>query len=159
MTSNHHFTPLLAVIVVALLGGGCAWESTALVVSPSGMMAFVGTTWVATEIDGAAATLVPPDLVFENDRRFHGSSGCNRYVGELNRYVGELNPTTPSVRVGHVGTTRMTCEPPLMEQEHRFVNTLQFVATSHVDGDAMQFRDRTGQIRIRFRRMNAAGSR
>jgi heat shock protein HslJ len=152
MKSNRASTILRASIVMALLGCGCDW-STVVLITPSGFV-FVGTTWVATEIDGAGAapTLVPPDLVFEDDRRFHGSSGCNRYVGEL-------NPTAPSVRVGDVGTTRMTCEPPLMEQERRFVNTLRFVATSQVDGDTMQFRDRSGRILIRFRRMNAPGSR
>ena len=154
MKSNRASTILRASIVMALLGCGCDWASTVVVISPSGVVAFVGTTWVVTEIDGAGAapTLVPPDLVFEDDRRFHGSSGCNRYVGEL-------NPTALSVRVRPVGTTGMTCEPPLMEQERRFVNTLQFVATSHVDGDTMQFRDRSGRILIRFRRMNAPGSR
>jgi heat shock protein HslJ len=106
---------------------------------------------VATDIDGVAATLVPPDLVFENDRRFHGSSGCNRYVAELD--------PTPMVRVGPVGTTRMICEPPLMEQEQRFVHTLQFVAVSQVDGDTLQLRDRTGRTRIRFTRANAQGDR
>ena len=153
MKNNRASTILRASIVMALLGCGCGWESTVVLITPSGFV-FVGTTWVATEIDGAGAapTLVPPDLVFEDDRRFHGSSGCNRYVGEL-------NPTAPSVRVGPVETTRMTCEPPLMEQERRFVNTLRFVATSHVDGDTMQFRDRSGRILIRFRRMNAPGSR
>jgi len=152
MKNNRASTILRASIVMALLGCGCDW-STVVLITPSSFV-FVGTTWVATEIDGAGAapTLVPPDLVFEDDRRFHGSSGCNRYVGEL-------NPTAPSVRVGDVGTTRMTCEPPLMEQERRFVNTLRFVATSHVDGDTMQFRDRSGRTLIRFRRMNAPGSR
>ena len=152
MKSHRASAILRASVVMALLECGCAdWV---VVISPSGVVGFVGTTWVATEIDGAAAapTLVPPDLVFEDDRRFHGSSGCNRYVGEL-------NPTAPSVRVGPVETTRMTCEPPLMEQERRFVNTLQFVATSHLDGDTMQFRDRSGRILIRFRRINAPGSR
>jgi heat shock protein HslJ len=152
MKNNRASTILRASIVMALLGCGCDWP-TVVLITPSSFV-FVGTTWVATEIDGAGAapTLVPPDLVFEDDRRFHGSSGCNRYVGEL-------NPTAPSVRVGDVGTTRMTCEPPLMEQERRFVNTLRFVATSHVDGDTMQFRDRSGRTLIRFRRMNAPGSR
>ncbi len=148
MRSTHHSTPVLAVIVMALLGAGCGLESMAVVISPSGVV-LLGTTWVATDIDGVAATLVPPDLVFENDRRFHGSSGCNRYVAELN--------PTPTVRVGQVGTTRMICEPPLMEQEQRFVNTLQFVAVSQVDGDTLQLRDRTGRTRIRFTRANAQG--
>ena len=149
MRSTHHSTPVLAVIVMALLGTGCAWESMAVVISPSGVVAVVGSTWVATDIDGVAATLVPPDLVFENDRRFHGSSGCNRYVAELN--------LTPMVRVGQVGTTPMICEPRLMEQEQRFVNTLQVVAVSQVDGDTLQLRDRTGRTRIRFTRANAQG--
>ena len=149
MKGTRDSIPVLAVIIVALLGTGCAWESMAVVISPSGVVAVVGSTWVATEIDGVAPTLVPPDLVFENDRRFHGSSGCNRYVAELN--------PTPMVRVGQVETTRMICEPPLMEQEQRFVNTLQVVAVSQVDGDTLQLRDRTGRTRIRFTRANAQG--
>ena len=148
MKGTHDSTPVLAVIVMALLGAGCGLESMAVVISPSGVV-LLGTTWVATDIDGVAATLVPPDLVFENDRRFHGSSGCNRYVAELN--------LTPMVRVGQVGTTHMICEPPLMEQEQRFVHTLQFVAISQVDGDTLQLRDRTGRTRIRFTRANAQG--
>src|SRR4030095_6480732 len=124
---------------------GCDWESTAVLISPSGF-ALVGTTWVATEIDGVAATLVPPDLMFESERRFHGSSGCNRFVAEL-------TPTPVLFRMSHVGTPRLTCEPPLMEQEHRFVGVLQSVTTSQVNGDTLQFKDGTGRMRIRFRRM------
>jgi heat shock protein HslJ len=153
MKSHHHSTPLHAVMVMALLACGC--YSTGLdsvTIVPSPIATPVGIIWVANEIDGVATTLVPPDLVFEDDRRFHGSSGCNRYFAEL-------NPTTPMVRVGQVGTTRMTCDPPLMEQEHRFVNVLQSVTRSQVDGGTLLFRDTTGRVRIRFTRVNATGSR
>ena len=153
MTRHHNSTPLHTVIVVALLACGCsATGLDSVMISASPIASPVGTTWVANEIDGVAPTMVPPDLVFESDRRFHGSSGCNRFVGEL-------NPRPPSFRMVHVGTTRLTCAPPLMEQEHRFVGALQFVTTSRVDGDTLHFIDGTGRIRIRFTSVNVTGSR
>jgi heat shock protein HslJ len=155
MKSNLAYTTFHAVIVMAFLGSGCySVPSEALmVVAPSSLAPPVGTTWVATEVDGIVANATPPaDLAFESDRRIGGSSGCNRYVAEF-------QGSEPSVRVGSVGGTLRTCEPPLMEQEHRFINALEFTTTFHVEGDTMLFKDRRGRVLICFRRMNGTGIR
>ncbi len=153
MKNNLDCTTVYAVVVVALLGGGCEWPaSESVLITPSSVAAPVGTTWVAIEVDGVAASGTrPPDLAFESERRVGGSSGCNRYFAEI-------NPSPPSVRMGSVGGTLMACEPPLMEQERRFINALQFTSTYRVDGNTMQFNDRTGRTVIRFRRSSPDAS-
>jgi putative lipoprotein len=97
-------------------------------------------------VDGVGpGEVLSSDLTFESERRVAGTSGCNRYVAQL-------NPSEPLVRIGEPTVTRMTCDPPLMEQERRFLNALNFTTRYRVDGDEMFFHDRTGRIVIRFMR-------
>jgi heat shock protein HslJ len=151
MKSNHAYATLVAGVLAALLGTGCDWSSTYVLISPSGGVILFGTRWEVTEVDGVAATVTPPaDLGFETAQRIAGSSGCNRYVAEL-------NASQTTVRIGSVAGTRMVCEPRVMEQERRFINALEFTTTQVVDGDTMRFLNGTGRILIRFRRVNATG--
>ena len=78
-----------------------------------------GTAWRAAEIDGRAVHReVASTLRFDEQGGVSGSAGCNRYFGTLSR-EGE------GVSVGPLGTTRMMCAPPIMDQEQRFLRTLQ----------------------------------
>jgi len=149
MKSNRDYTTLFAGVLVALLGTGCDWSRTTVLISPSGGLILFGTRWEVIEVDGMATTVTPPaDLAFETAQRIAGSSGCNRYVAEL-------NPSPTTVRMGSVAGTRMVCEPRVMEQERRFINALEFTTTQVVDGDSMRFMNQTGRILIRFRRVSA----
>jgi len=151
MKSNRDYTALRAVAVLALLASGC--EGMTVLISPSGSVVLLGTTWVVMEVDGIAATVTPrADLAFETERRVSGSSGCNRYVAEL-------NPSQPSVRMGSGAGTHQVCATPVMEQERRFINALELTTTQVVDGDTMQFINGTGRTVIRFTRVSAAGAR
>jgi heat shock protein HslJ len=150
MNRSHDSTTLGAVALLALLGSGCA---TTVLISPSGTVVLFSGRWEATEVDGMPATVMPrADLAFETERRVSGSSGCNRYVAEL-------NPSQPSVRMGSVAGTPQVCAAPVMEQERRFINALEVTTTQVVDGDIMQFINRTGRTVIRFTRVSATGAR
>src|SRR4030095_1843746 len=121
MKSNHAYATLVAGVLAALLGTGCDWSSTYVLISPSGGVILFGTRWEVTEVDGVAATVTPPadlgletapamaaaatdpppaDLGFETPKRIAGSSGCNWYVAEL-------NASQTTVRIGSVAGTRM----------------------------------------------------
>jgi len=153
MKSNRDYTTLLAGVLVALLGTGCDWSATTVLISPSGTVILFGARWEVMEVDGMAATVTPAAYVaFETAQRIAGSSGCNRYVAEL-------NPSQTTVSMGTVGGTRLVCEPGVMEQERRFINALESTTTHVVDGDTMQFMNGTGRVLIRFRRVNGAESR
>jgi putative lipoprotein len=135
---------LPAAVAAAWLASGCDGLTVYISTQPSTVGPPVGAVWVAFEMDGVGANGNPQDLVFENDRRVAGSSGCNRYSAVFD--------ATPAVRIGSVTTTRRTCEPPIMEHERRFIDAIQSTAAYRVDGDTMEFSDTTGSTRVRFRR-------
>ncbi len=55
---------------------------------------------------------------FEPDR-ISGSTGCNRYFASVTA------PTPYQLHIGPVGATRMSCPPPQMEAEDRFLEALE----------------------------------
>lgn len=67
--------------------------------------------WVVTAIDGkpvlASAT---PTVTFEADGKINGMASCNRFFGGYS-LSGE------GLAVGPLGSTKMLCEPEVMEQE------------------------------------------
>jgi putative lipoprotein len=138
---------LPAAVAAAWLASGCDGLTVYISTQPSAVGPPVGAVWVAFEMDGVGVKGNPQDLVFENDRRVAGSSGCNRYSAVFD--------ATPAVRIGPVTTTRRACEPPIMEHERRFIDAIQSTATYRVDGDTMEFGDTMGRTRLRFRRAPA----
>lgn len=78
-----------------------------------------GTAWRAAEIDGRAAhPEIASTLRFDGEGGISGSAGCNRFFGTLSR-------DGDGVSVGPLGSTRMMCAPPIMDQEQRFLRALQ----------------------------------
>ena len=105
---------LTATIVVALIAAGCATSDgeTAQDVD------LVGTTWLATEIEGAGVVDgAKSTLGFVDPGRVAGQGGCNRYFGGV-AIDGQ------SMEFGKMGSTMMACPPPLMEQEQRYLAAL-----------------------------------
>ena len=136
---------LRATVAASCLASGCDGLTVYISTQPSAVGPPVGAVWVAFEMDGAGLNGIPPqDLVFENDRRLAGSSGCNRYSAGLD--------AMPAVRIGPVTTTRRTCEPQVMERERRFIDAIESTSAYRVDGDTMDFNDTAGRTRLRFRR-------
>ncbi len=77
-----------------------------------------GTTWVAQDVDGQATLQgVRPTLELASGFRLVGFSGCNRYFGS---YV----LSGAEIEFGPIGSTRMACPAPIMNQEQRFFQAL-----------------------------------
>ena len=89
-------------------------------------------------VDGSAITIEFPEA-----GRVAGRGGCNRYFGNA---VVEGN----SVSFSSMGATHMACAADLMDQEQRFFETMQAIATFRVDGNSsLLLADANGEIRIR----------
>ena len=77
-----------------------------------------GGEWVVQSINGKAVdTQLKPTLNFGQTFQLTGHTSCNTY------FAGYLL-TGPSIVVKQAGTTRMACEPAVMEQEQRFLKQL-----------------------------------
>lgn len=102
--------------------------------------------WIVTDIggralvDGSRAT-----LAFGENGHLSGSASCNRYTTSY-----EL--TGEGLTVGQTAGTMMACEPPLMEQEQRYLDILQQVQRFEIgDAGELVLIDRAGR-RITARR-------
>ena len=108
-----------------------------------------GTSWVLTSLDGSppiAGTEIT--ATFGNDRRVSGSAGCNRYTGAY-------DASGPSIEVGPLASTRMYCPTPgVMEQEQRYLVTLEASTLAAVEGDQLLLADAGGTREILFSRLN-----
>lgn len=89
---------LRATAAAACLASGCDGLTVYVSTQPSAVGPPIGAVWVAFEMDVVGVNGEPQDLVFENDRRIAGSSGCNRYSAVFD--------ATPAVRIGTVTTTQ-----------------------------------------------------
>lgn len=90
-------------------------------------------------------------LAFESDGRLAGSSGCNDFRGSYTVDGGRL-------RLGPVASARRHCaQPPgTMEQERRYVDALESVASYRIDGDRLELRTAGGALAVVARSSAAA---
>ncbi|HKZ04954.1 MAG TPA: META domain-containing protein [Methylomirabilota bacterium] len=131
-----------ALALAVLLLGGC--QSAAP--DPAAEHPLVGTTWRAREIDGRMALAEPAStLSFESRERVAGQAGCNRFFGRLDLDAGRL-------ALGQMGSTRMACAAPVMEQERRFLLALQASAFWEREGDTLRLLDGERRLRLRLTR-------
>jgi heat shock protein HslJ len=88
-----------------------------------------GTAWVLRALRRGQGVPLNPEvtLAFEGSR-IAGSSGCNRYSGEM------VEAEPGSVSVGPLATTRMACDEAAMELESAFLELL-----GKVDGVELRF--------------------
>ncbi|HET9673031.1 MAG TPA: META domain-containing protein [Actinomycetota bacterium] len=69
-----------------------------------------------------------------------GSSSCNSYTGSYE--VGSGGAGEPvEIAITNVGGTEMACEPPVMEQEARFVDALLSATRYRITGDRLELMD------------------
>ena len=121
------------VLAAALFGMGGAWAQ------PDS--ALTGIDWSAEEVlghvvrDAAGVT-----LRLDAAGRVAGSSGCNRFVGQVTFSDG-------SVRFGPLAGTRMACPPPRMELEQQVHRALEATRAFVLDGSRSKLRliDGTGR--------------
>lgn len=93
-------------------------EAAPEAISTAESMSLEGTEWIVVSIDGTpAADDVQSTISFQTEGNASGSAGCNNYFGSW-AVEGD------SIAFGHVGSTRMMCPPPQMDQEDRFLTAL-----------------------------------
>jgi heat shock protein HslJ len=104
----------------------------------------VNTAWRVRDIDERTALDEPPStLVVESREHISGHAGCNRYFGGV-RLDGS------NITITHVGSTRMACAGPVMEQEQRFLAALQEIGYWERNADTLLLLDWQGRQRLRF---------
>lgn len=123
---------------------------TVLVYGP-GIDSLGGTSWVATGVNDGAHAVVSDALTdtvtaeFGDDGRVSGSTGCNRYRGEVE------TSTSGEMRIRNVATTRRAGSPEAMELERRFLAALERVTTYRIDGITLTLRDAGGATQVAWR--------
>ena len=129
MTGMPH--PLTAeVIVSGRTFRGCGGEPDALLIGAEWEVEDIG----STRIDRSQAT-----LDFGVDGRLAGRASCNAYTASY-RLTGE------SLAIGATATTMLSCAPPLLEQERRFMEILQRVRSFDIsDTGALVLQDDLGR--------------
>lgn len=79
---------------------------------------------------------VPPVVVFGEDGRVSGSSGCNNLIGSW-KLEGD------ALKMGPLGTTMRMCAPAAMEVEKKFLDAMNAAAFVEAgEGDAVVFLDK-----------------
>jgi heat shock protein HslJ/membrane-bound inhibitor of C-type lysozyme len=99
---------------------GCGGEASSLLVGPE---------WAVVSLDGQAVEPgSAPSLEFDSDGNLFGKGSCNRYRGPF-KLTGE------TLTMGPLATTMMACDPPLMDQEERFLALLAEVRGFEIGTD------------------------
>lgn len=80
-------------------------------------------------------------LEFAADGGLAGSGGCNRYSGRWTLADGTL-------RIGPLRTTRMACEPEVMQQESAFLAALQGATTVRREAGRLELRGADGALAV-----------
>lgn len=119
---------------------------------PAGEHPLVNTAWRVQDIDERPAATEPAaTLVIESPERVSGHAGCNRYFGRVRLDGGNL-------AIKQVGSTRMACAAPVMEQEQRVLASLQAAAYWERRDDTLLLLDGEGRQRLRLHRLPATTS-
>jgi copper homeostasis protein (lipoprotein) len=86
---------------------------------------------------------VSQHLIFANYQpRISGSGGCNRLTGSFERDGDKL-------RLGRMAGSMMAC-PTGMEQEQRFLQSIEKVERYRIAGSHLEMLDATGAVIARF---------
>lgn len=124
---------------LSLIGDGV--ELSFEVVPPEPDAALIGTYWVLdtiTEGEVASTPAAAASLVFAADGSVSGSTGCNSLFGSYAADTG-FSP---------LGTTKMACEPPIMEQETLVLEILAPEATLTIEGSLLTIADLEGRTLV-----------
>jgi heat shock protein HslJ len=127
-----------------------ASESAPAPASASGMPVFdtalIGSIWLAEDIGGTGVVdNLQSKLQFVSPTQVAGHAGCNSFSG-----TAVL--TTAKLSIGPLASTRKMCPPAVMDQENRFLRTLETVHSARVENDLLYLRDGGGQTVVRLSR-------
>lgn len=100
--------------------------------------------WTVTEISGDPTVGErPPTIGFDPaESRVAGH-------GSINRFFGGYELEGDQITFAALGSTLMAGPEELMDQEHRFLRTLQGTMTVTVDGDDVVLSGPEGSVRLR----------
>lgn len=103
-----------------------------------------GVEWVVQDIAGTGIVADSrATLAFDAEGKVAGSGSCNRYFGPYTLAADK-------VTFGNMASTMMACPDALMEQERRFLQTLQQVQAFEITADgALVLRGSAGTITAR----------
>ena len=140
--------PVLALATLALATlalAACKPEAPAPAQDPLSLLG-QGVEWRITEIAGnTVPDNVTVTLSLPEAGRVAGSSGCNRYAGQLESRDGAL-------QVGALVATRMMCGPAQMQVEQAFHSTIDTAKGVRLVDGALEITDAAGKVVLRARR-------
>lgn len=100
----------------------------------------VGTNWIVTaiitndaEVRSQTLDEVKPSLLIAPDGAVSGSAGCNRMMGSAQIAGSDVT--------FQIGTTRMACDPQVMEVEQQVLTALDGKTTATIDSDTLTLRN------------------
>jgi heat shock protein HslJ/uncharacterized membrane protein len=141
---RHHVWTLLA---AALAVSAC--QSAPPSTAPAGDHPLVNTAWQVRDLnERPVPTEAVATLVIESRERVSGHAGCNRYFGRVG-----LDGS--NIVISQMGSTRMACAAPVMEQEQRVLAALQAVAYWERRDEVLLLIDGEGRQRLRLYRVTA----
>ncbi len=101
------------------------------------------TSWVLNELgpeDAVTAVLSDTSITLNfADDGINGSAGCNSYFGEANQ-------SGSSLTFGAIGSTRMACPEPIMQQENAYLAALGTVSSFTLEGDQLTLDYEDGRL-------------
>jgi heat shock protein HslJ len=113
-------------------------------------LALVRTVWMLEAIsvgsDAVASPLAGTEVTLElhADGSAGGSGGCNTFTSGF-------ETEGQSIHFDPVASTRMACEPDVMDQEAAVFNGLESAAAFEIDGDLLTLRDADRRFLLSFR--------
>jgi heat shock protein HslJ len=102
-----------------------------------------GTSWVLDEFgpEDALTAVLPDTPITLNfaDGGINGSAGCNSYFGVFTQ-------SGSSLTFGAIGSTKMACPDPTMQQENEYLAALGAVSSFTLDGDQLTLAYEDGRL-------------
>jgi heat shock protein HslJ len=117
--------------------------------APASSDALPGSAWIVVDYNngkgGVVSTMAGTDLTanFGTDGMLSGNSGCNTYSAS---YKIDGN----KISIGPAATTRMACEPAVMDQEQQYLAALSTAATYRIEGSKLELRTADGALAASF---------
>lgn len=102
--------------------------------------------WRAVDVNGHPVDPARAPTLRLAEGQASGSGGCNTFSGPYRTLSQER------IRFGPLAVTRMACEPPLMEQEGRFLSILSAASGYSLYGDGSVSIISADGRAVRFRR-------
>jgi heat shock protein HslJ len=86
--------------------------------TPDAAFSLPGSEWQLEDLGGVAADHGSATLTFPEAGKVAGNGSCNRFFGS-----SEINGD--AIKLGAMGSTRMACPEPVMNQEAKYLEALQ----------------------------------